>query len=737
MDSSGLSSFPQIPVGLDKVCEQEYTSQSKLHQEFAEIATIDKAWTFTSPNGYGSQGMFAISQPNLLANVRRRCILSSHISKESSDSVSFHWTPFPVEMTGVSAIVPSPSGSKLLVVRNYENEFERISWNFDETLIPYVAGELVPSKPTFTCFGYKRGTLQRRTWLTGKVTVNGRRTGVKLMLAKDSLHFLLSTSSGPVVWAPSSENSDQYLVFVGWPSDARKLSIKYCHNRACSLYSVKAPFSKSETSHSRDNASEDVSMVSLTRSISSAFFSMIQAVSLDSSRIYKLLDLSVCKDDSPDGKYLVFLSTRAAVDSGANWATNSLHRIDWPADGTPCQSAKIVEVVHVGLCPEDGCFPGLYLLKILSKPWLSDSGAILSVNVLRQVLLALYSDSIIAVLAGKASTDAAWNWLDVASPVPRCSEKVRSLLSSRQFDILKIPVRDVSENLTKENPTKPYLFLQSLKRMMLDPVIVFLDGGPHSVSLPSVSKSLAFLSSLNYSFLIVNCRGSLGFGEKALQSLPGKIGSQAPDKFAAACARNPICNLALMKWLSPEHLTLSYKKSPISHISKVKTPTLFLLGAKDLRVPVSLGIQYARALKEKGSEVKVSVKPVKKQNGQKPHIGKLQKQQNIFRTKEFGKKYDGKNGFVKNPDGKIDKDENFGVKFVERSGHGSQSSELCDGNNGNFGISQNGFVGNVVAKIEKNENLEGKFRPSGGHGSVLENSQNGCSQSKRGGIMVF
>lgn len=66
--------------------------------------------------------MFAISQPNLLANARRKYILSSHISKQSCDSVSFEWAPFPVEMTGVSVMVPSPSGSKLLVIRNSESD---------------------------------------------------------------------------------------------------------------------------------------------------------------------------------------------------------------------------------------------------------------------------------------------------------------------------------------------------------------------------------------------------------------------------------------------------------------------------------------------------------------------------------------------------------------------------------------------------------------------------------------
>ncbi|PQQ14362.1 acylamino-acid-releasing enzyme [Prunus yedoensis var. nudiflora] len=108
---------------------------------------------------------------------------------------------------------------------------------------------------------------------------------------------------------------------------------------------------------------------------------------------------------------------------------------------------------------------------------------------------------------------------------------------------------------------------------------------------------------------------------------------QAQDKFVAAAARNPACNLALMvgttdipDWRyaeaygsegqnsfteapTAEHLTLFQSKSPIAHVSKVKTPTLFLLGAQDLRVPVSTGLQYARALKEKGVPIKVIVFP--------------------------------------------------------------------------------------------------------------------------------
>ncbi|KAI3844358.1 hypothetical protein MKX03_021532 [Papaver bracteatum] len=108
---------------------------------------------------------------------------------------------------------------------------------------------------------------------------------------------------------------------------------------------------------------------------------------------------------------------------------------------------------------------------------------------------------------------------------------------------------------------------------------------------------------------------------------------QAPDRFVAAAARNPVCNLALMvgtsdipDWCfveayggreekdyfteapSLDHLHVLYNES-VCHWYHVKTPTLLLLGAQDLRVPVSNGLQYARALKENGVDVKVIVFP--------------------------------------------------------------------------------------------------------------------------------
>ena len=51
MDGSGISLTKEMKVSLDSAAEEEYASQSKLLQEFINISTIDKAWTFKCNNG--------------------------------------------------------------------------------------------------------------------------------------------------------------------------------------------------------------------------------------------------------------------------------------------------------------------------------------------------------------------------------------------------------------------------------------------------------------------------------------------------------------------------------------------------------------------------------------------------------------------------------------------------------------------------------------------------------------
>ncbi|KAH9617888.1 hypothetical protein KSS87_023515 [Heliosperma pusillum] len=760
MNVSGNASSKKLPVGFDPTMTEEYTSLSKRLLEFFSISSVDKAWVFKS--GKDSTAMFSVKQPNLLANKMRKFILSSYVRKDGNNPVTFDWSPFPIELAGVSLIVPSPSGSKLLMVRNPENDspikfeiwgesavekefhvpqsvhgsvysdgwFEGVSWNSDETLIAYVAEEPSPPKPIFGMAGYRSEDSSDKdcnnwkghgVWEEGwgETYANKRRSTLFVINAesgevREVEEIKRSLSVGQVVWAPATKGSHQHLVFVGWLSDSRKLGMKYCYNRPCTLYAVQSPFNESK---------ENSEVLTITEGINS----------------------TLSPKFSPDGKFLIFLSAKACIDSGAHCGTNSLHRIDWPSDGKLNLPSKIVDVVPVVMCPEDGGFPGLYCTSFVQNPWLTDgrtvilasawgsTDVILSVDVMSGNvscitpddstsswnLLALDEDNIIAacgslvelpkiqygLLVREPSASASWSWQDVSSPIFKCSKEVASSLSYHRSCIMKIPVRGISQN-SSEGASKPFeaIFVSAKteKNGSCNPLIVVLHGGPHSVMTSGFSKSFAFLASIGYNLLIVNYRGSLGFGEEALQSLPGKVGhqdvgdvltaidtiiemkladpskiavvggshggfltthliGQAPDKFAAAAARNPVCNLALMSgttdipdWClfetygtegkanftdapSKEQLNDLYDKSPIAHANKpaapdetdtvasqgtgsnrigqsykaskaivsVKTPTLFMIGDQDLRVPPSNGIQFARALMERGVETKI------------------------------------------------------------------------------------------------------------------------------------
>lgn len=158
MDNYGVDASRTPPACF----EEEYASQSILLQEFSNVSNIEQAWTIKSTTGifFGlvlqcvllicftnmllffqigqfflcnylsvetfksgdSQAMFLISQPNLLGNKKRKHILSSNISRDSTSTVSFQWSPFPIEVAGASVISPSPSGSKLFVIRNNDNQ---------------------------------------------------------------------------------------------------------------------------------------------------------------------------------------------------------------------------------------------------------------------------------------------------------------------------------------------------------------------------------------------------------------------------------------------------------------------------------------------------------------------------------------------------------------------------------------------------------------------------------------
>ncbi|KAL8212288.1 UNVERIFIED_CONTAM: hypothetical protein K2H54_042378, partial [Gekko kuhli] len=197
------------------------------------------------------------------------------------------------------------------------------------------------------------------------------------------------------------------------------------------------------------------------------------------------------------------------------------------------------------------------------------------------------------------------------------------------------------------------------------PLIVSPHGGPHAIFEACWRPTMACLCQLGFAVLMVNYRGSLGFGQASIDSLISRVGIQDvedtqlavelalqsepldPDRIALlggshggficchligrypkmykACAvRSPVINMATLlgtsdipDWRytslglpyyferipSAEDLVAMLLHSPIIHAAKVDTPLLLCVGAKDQRVSPYQALEYYRVLQARGIPV--------------------------------------------------------------------------------------------------------------------------------------
>ncbi|KAH0629992.1 hypothetical protein JD844_012520 [Phrynosoma platyrhinos] len=194
------------------------------------------------------------------------------------------------------------------------------------------------------------------------------------------------------------------------------------------------------------------------------------------------------------------------------------------------------------------------------------------------------------------------------------------------------------------------------------PLVVSPHGGPHSVFTTSWTLYPAVLCRMGFAVLLVNYRGSLGFGQDCVDSLLGNVGTQDvndvqfcvekvlqkepldpqrvallggshggflschligqnPGTYKACVARNPVVNIASMvgstdipDWClteaglpydyavlpDPAHWKQMLLHSPMQYVNKVQTPVLLMIGEEDRRVPPKQGLEYYHALKARG-----------------------------------------------------------------------------------------------------------------------------------------
>ncbi len=189
------------------------------------------------------------------------------------------------------------------------------------------------------------------------------------------------------------------------------------------------------------------------------------------------------------------------------------------------------------------------------------------------------------------------------------------------------------------------------------PLVLEIHGGPYSDYGPSFAVEIQLYAAAGYVVLYTNPRGSTGYGEAFAQLINGAYpgddyddlmsgvdfvlkqgyadeknqfvtgGSGGgilsawivgkTDRFRAAVVAKPIVNwesatltmdvvtyfapfwMGGMPWEKPQEYR---KRSPLSLVGNVKTPTMLLTGESDYRTPISESEQFYAALKLRGVE---------------------------------------------------------------------------------------------------------------------------------------
>ncbi|XP_034551957.1 S9 family peptidase [Notolabrus celidotus] len=457
-------------------------------------------------------------------------------------------------------------------------------------------------------------------------------------------------SPGQALWAPGGQS----VIFVGWYHKPFRLGLKFCSNRRSVLFKL----------HLDGNC---------------------ECLSGD--------NLSVsCPRLSPDGSTLIYLQGQVF---GPHSQCLSLQQLD-------LKSGKTSTLLDVVNRPLPGEFAGVYEA-LASCCWSADSQRVVFSSACRNwkdLFLVDRSTNKVTSLSDKLSDLSkiygSWKLLTVqrdlmvvccSSPNTPPTLRVGFLPTAGEavtWHTMQKPITTCDFHWTVLNVTPPpeednrhYSGLDfgavlvkpshPLKEAKI-PLVVFIHGGPHSQFPAEWNGTTAGLTKLGFAVLMVNYRGSTGFGQDSILSLIGRIGNQDvkdvqtavltalrsditldpkrlaviggshggflschmvgqyPDFYRACAARNPVINAAtllgtsdIVDWRyscvglqysydqipTAEALAVMLEKSPITHAAQIKAPVLLMLGARDRRVSPHQGLELYKVLKSRESPVRL------------------------------------------------------------------------------------------------------------------------------------
>ena len=521
----------------------------------------------------GNQLVVTQTQRDLEGNRQR--VFTSTVSTDAR-----YLPAFGVESRGVALAVPSPSGRRMLVVRNgdgpdakggvtlelwaggrlarecevpasvhgpvYTDGFlESCSWDAAEERVVYVA-EAPPATRTPLWGNRLASNAEKRDgggWRgVGEFAedwgeqMTGKATAALFVLDTVSNAVLPvtglppDTSCGQAIWTPGGQS----LVFAAFSHGAphldaptRRLGLIYCFNRLVALYTVRAP---------RLGGDAPVGpAVLLTPHRQSCF----------SPRF------------SPDGGTLLCMSADAAVASGAHNATTELCAAAWDAAASTASATAEQwwrTVVPAGDGPASpGGFPGLYCSTWPRQPWVSATHVVLATTwgCGDAIVSVEVATGAVTRLTPPVGDQGHWGLLDVARgsiaatvstpTAPPCvaiaaapqltswtrmeppgwepfSAGLTAACRALEWRVLQCSVPGVEGILMRSTVTSGP-----------QPCVLVPHGGPHATCVAGFVPNLAWLASQGYAVLQVNFRGSTGYGQADLTSLLGRAGRQDVD----------------------------------------------------------------------------------------------------------------------------------------------------------------------------------------------------------------
>ncbi|KAM9272167.1 acylamino-acid-releasing enzyme [Cariama cristata] len=472
-------------------------------------------------------------------------------------------------------------------------------------------------------------------------------------------------SPGQALWSPD----DHGVVFVGWWHEPFRLGLSACSNRRSGIFHL-------------DLATGCCELLSAEHGAAC------------SPRL------------SPDGRRLLYLEgglggphrqcLRLLMVSGSLWA---------PGTALTWQTRQTVTVLDVVQEPTEGdspvlftAFTGIYREALPPRCWAADSRRAVLGTPQRSrtdlLLVDMEAATVTNLTAG--SPEGCWELLTLQWDllVATCSAPHRPprlvvaelLPAGRELPLCWVPVEDTPtvpgvtwKTLTVQPPrsgqspamhgTQAFeaLLLSPPDGTALHPLIVCPHGGPHAVFDARWRPSMAALCQLGFAVLLVNYRGSLGFGQASISSLLSRVGEQdvadtqlaveqalrsepldphrlallagshgafialhllacEPERYQACALRSPVSNLPALLGTSDipdwrytslglpysfervpraEEVAAMLLRSPIAQAARVRTPMLLCVGARDRRVSPMQALELYRVLRARGVPVRL------------------------------------------------------------------------------------------------------------------------------------